>query len=383
VYTTFQTPGRIIHGEGCIESLASEVERLGCGRVLIVTDPGIVECGAHRLAEATLAKAGIPYALCADVESDPSPACVERCAKAFKDFSPDVIVGLGGGSSMDVAKAVALVAAHGTPAQRFFGIELVPSPCPPTILVPTTAGTASETTSITVLLDPETQSKKGIVSSHLFAKTVILDPLLTLSLPPFWTATTGIDALVHAIESYVNLGATPITEGMCLQAMRLIVPNIRKAYANGGNREARAAMLYGASLAGMGFSNTQNGIIHAIGHAVLASHHLPHGLLMAAASPMGMAFNALAAPEKFATIAGILGVDCSRGNVNDLARQASEAMKRLLMDLDIAPGLAAHGVLPEEIPGIAERAVADARLMARNPRRATVGEVEALLHRHF
>ena len=185
------------------------------------------------------------------------------------------------------------------------------------------------------------------------------------------------------MESYVNLSSTPFTEGPDLQAMTMIADNIRKAYTNGGNREARAQMLYASAICGMGFSNTQNGVIHALGMAVPADYHLPHGLLMAAVAPMGMAFNCLAVPEKYARISTVLGCDPSGKNINERAESASAGFAKLLADLNVKPGLAPYGVKRSDLRGIAERAAATQRLMENNPRKATADDLEALLERHF
>ena len=253
----------------------------------------------------------------------------------------------------------------------------------PTIMIPTTAGTGSEMTSISVIADAVSNSKIGIVSDHLYARTVLLDPALTLSLPPRYTAYTGLDAFVHAMESYVNLSATPFTEGPDLHAMLMISGNLRQAYTNGRNPQAREAMLYASSICGMGFSNTQNGVIHAIGMAVPATYHLPHGLLMAACAPMGIAFNCHAVPEKYGEIAEILGCDTRGKNVFEAAEMAVEGFTKLMRDVDIEPGLKAYGVKEEDIRGIAERAAASARLMDNNPRQATADQLEALIREHF
>lgn len=318
-----------------------------------------------------------------DVELDPSPASIEKSAAIAKEFKANLIVGLGGGSALDSAKATALLATHDGPLEQYFGMHLVPSPCLPTILAPTTAGTGSEMTSISVLSDPASNSKKGIVSNYLYAKTVLLDPDLTLGLPPYYTAITGLDAFVHAMESFVNLNATAFTDGPNIQAMRMIAASLRKAWANGNDRKARADMLYAAAICGMGFSNTQNGIIHALGMAVPASYHLPHGLLMAAIGPMGMAFNAIAAPEKYALVAEILGSAPVGATTLEKARSAARGFLTLLEDLHIPAGLAAHGVKREDLRGIAERAAATRRLMDGNPRQGNADMLEALLERHY
>lgn len=380
---TFQTISRIVYGHDSAAELGAEIKRLNASRALIITDKGLVVHNIHKPIIDALEQADIPYKVFSDVVLDPTPESIDECAAIAKECKADILIGLGGGSALDSTKATALRATHDAPLENFFGMHLVPSPCMPTILIPTTAGTGSEMTSISVLSDAASNSKKGIVSDHLYAKTIILDPNLTLSLPPLYTAYTGLDAFVHAMESFVNLSSTPFTEGPNVQAMQMIAGNIRKAYANGFNKEARAQMLYASSLCGMGFSNTQNGIIHAIGMAVPATYHLPHGLLMAAIAPMGIYYNSLAAPEKYARIADILGCPRAGLSLEEYARSAADGFTKLLTDLNVQAGLAAHGVQREDIRGIAERAAATKRLMDGNPRQGTAKQLEELIERFF
>ena len=380
---SFQTVNRIVHGHGVSAQLGAEVQKHGGTRAVIVTDKGLVKNNVHQPLLESLNKAKIPTELFSDVELDPSPASIERSVEVIKAFKADVIIGLGGGSALDSAKAASLLAVHPGPLEQYFGMHKVPSPCLPTILVPTTAGTGSEVTSISVLADAATNSKKGIVSDYLYAKTVMLDPDLTLALPPYYTAITGLDAFTHAMESFVNLSATPFTDALNIQAMRMIAGNIRKAYAKGTNREARAQMLYAATISGIAFSNTQNGVIHSIGMAVPSQYHLPHGLLMGAIAPMGMAFNAMGSPEKYALVAEILGSAPAGGSTLDKAMSASAGFLRLLEDLQIKPGLEAHGVKREDLRGIAELAAGTARFMDNNPRQGNADALEALLNKYF
>lgn len=379
----FQTISRIVYGHGSVKNLGKEVKRLGCSNAVIVTDKGLTKNNLEQPLLEALRSADVAADVFDGVELDPTPESIEKSAALIKKVKADIIIGFGGGSALDSAKAAALLAKHGGPLERFFGMHLVPSSCLPTILIPTTAGTGSEMTSISVLGDKETNSKKGIVSEYLYAKTVLLDPDLTLKLPPYYTAITGLDALVHAVESYVNTSATPFTDGPNLQAIRLITENIRMAYANGNNREARAAMLYAAAICGMGFSNTQNGVIHALGMAVPAHYHLPHGLLMAAIAPMGLAFNAMASPKKLAVVAQMLGSAPETGSTLDKAMAASTGFAGLLRDLGITPGLGAHGIKKEDVRGIAERAFASRRLMDGNPRQGTADDLEKLMLDNF
>jgi len=379
----YQSVSRIVYGHGTVSSLGNEVKRLGCKRAVIVTDKGLTENNLLEPLLAALQSADIKTDVFDGVVVEPTPESIEKAATCIVAAKADIIIGFGGGSALDSAKAAAVLAQHGGPLERFFGLHLVPSACLPMILIPTTAGTGSEVTSISVLEDPATNSKKGIVSDYLYAKTVLLDPDLSLTLPPYFTAITGLDALVHAMESFVNTSATPFTDALNLQAIRLIAENLRPAYANGKNRAARAAMLYASALSGMGFSNTQNGVIHALGMAVPANYHLPHGLLMAAIAPMGIAFNAIASAEKYAAVAELLGCAPRRASSLEKAKAASQGFAALMHDLDVAPGLAAHGVKKGDIPGIAARAAAARRLMDGNPRQATAKELEALLHEYF
>ncbi|SFJ53759.1 Alcohol dehydrogenase, class IV [Desulfomicrobium apsheronum] len=380
---TFQTVGKIIHGRGSSARIGDEVMRHGASRVFIIAGGSSIRNDCHKPLVESLARHDIPVEIFSGVSSEPTPSLVEECAACLRKFGADAVIGLGGGSVLDTAKAASLLAVSEGPLEKYFGVDLVPAPCLPTFLVPTTAGTGSEMTSISVVADVASNSKKAIVSDHLFARAVVLDPELTVSMPPRITASTGLDALVHAMESYVNLSATPFTDCPNVQAMGMIAASIREAYANGGNIEARENMLYASALAGMGFSNTQNGVIHAIAMAVPATYHIPHGLLVGALAPMGIAFNCLASPEKYARIAEILGSDVVGNNMDERAQSAVAGFEKLLFDLGVKPGLEAHGVKREDIRGIAERAAATRRLMDNNPRKGTADELEKLIERHF
>lgn len=383
MFSSFQTVERVVHGMGVSSRLGQEVLRLGCRTAAILTDKGLVKAGIHTPLMDSLEKAGVQAFLYDEAEMDPSPASIEKAAAWVKSKGVELLIGLGGGSALDSTKATAVLATHEGPMSRYFGLHKIPSPCMPTILIPTTAGTGSEMTSNTVLNDPETHSKLGTVSDYLYAKVVLLDPELTLGLPPFYTAITGLDALVHSIESFVSLHATPFTDALNLQAMRMLVENIREAYTNGGNIQAREQMLYGAAISGMAFSNTQNGIIHALGMSVPNEYHIPHGLMMAVCAPMGMTFNALASPQKFAVIADILGSAPAGAPLREKARSAARGFAALMDDLDIRQGLSSHGIRKEDLRIVAERGAAYKRLMDGNPRKGTADELERLLEAFF
>lgn len=383
MFSTFQTVSRIISGRGCIAALGEAVEKLNCTEVGIIADKGIIGANIHAPLVASLERHGISWHIYDQAQLDPTPGSIERAASWVKENGCKLLVGIGGGSSLDTTKATALLAAQPGPISRYFGMNKVPGACLPTILVPTTAGTGSEMTSNSVISDPATDTKQGIVSNYLYAKAVLLDPELTVSLPPFYTAITGIDALVHSMESFVSKNSTFLTDALNLQAMDMIVKNIRKAYARGSDIHAREKMLYGAAASGIAFSNTQNGIIHAIGMSVSHEHHIPHGLMMAICAPMGMAFNSIAVPEKYAQIAKIFGTAKPHASIEENASRAVDGLINLLKDLEIEPGLNAHGIRSGELRQIAEKAAGYKRLMDSNPRKGNADELERLLNRFY
>lgn len=380
---SFQSVGKIVYGEGSSSRIGEEAKRIGAPTALIVTGKSATTNGTLSTIVTSLERHGIGADTWCSGTGEPTPPVVADCAYAARKMGAGLIIGLGGGSVLDTAKAAALLAVNGGPIEKYFGVDRVPATCLPMILVPTTAGTGSEMTCISVVADPASDSKKGIVSDRLFARSVVLDPELTVSVPPKVTALAGLDAFVHAMESYVNLASTPFTDCHTLPAMAMIAQNIRRACADGRDMAARAQMLYASAQAGIGFSNTQNGVIHAIAMAVPASYHLPHGLLVGAVAPMGMAFNCQAVPQKYARIAQILGCETGTASLAEQAGSAVAGFKRLLADLGIAPGLAAHGVRREDIRGIACRAAATRRLMDGNPAQGTAEDLERLIERYF
>ncbi len=383
MFPSFNTVRRIVSGCGCLESVGDEIKRLPGKKVLVVTDPGIKAAGLLDLMAKALEGANIHYHFFTEVEPDPKIEVVTASLEAAKVFGPDVIIGFGGGSSLDISKITSVMLTNAGPIEKYFGLELVPNPGIPLVLIPTTAGTGSEMTSICVLSDTKNKVKKGIVSEYMFARVVLLDPLLTIGLPPHITAMTGMDALVHAIESYTGVRATVFTDTLNLQAIRMVAANLRKAYANGDNREARENMLYASCLAGMAFSNTQNGLDHALALAIGGKFHIPHGLLTAFILPWVMEYNLLANPQKFIQIARAFGENTDGLPGIEAARLSVKAIKSLLDDLDISYKLSQHNIPREEIPGLAKAAMGAARLISNNPRKATEKDVIKLLEVNY
>ena len=383
MFPSFNTVRRIVSGCGCLESVGDEIKRLTGKKVLVVTDPGIKAAGLLDRMAKVLEGADIPYHFFTEVEPEPSIEVVAASLAAARAFSPDVIIGFGGGSSLDISKITSVMLTNAGPIEKYFGMELVPNPGIPLVLIPTTAGTGSEMTSICVLSDTQNKVKKGIVSEYMFARVVLLDPLLTIGLPPHVTAMTGMDALVHAIESYTGVRATVFTDTLNLQAIRMVAANLRKAYANGENREARENMLYASCLAGMAFSNTQNGLDHALALAIGGNFHLPHGLLTAFILPWVMEYNLLANPQKFIRIARAFGENTDGRPEIEAAMLSVKAIKSLLDDLDISYKLSQYNIPREEIPGLAKAAIGAVRLISNNPRKATEKDVIKLLQVNY
>jgi alcohol dehydrogenase len=379
------TVKHFIHGSGSIKQAADVVKNLGGKKAFIVTDPGLANVGVQKPLEEALTAGGVEWELFAKAELEPSMDSIQACTDAAKAFGADVIIGIGGGSPLDTTKAAAVLLTNEGPIDKYFGMNLVPNACLPMILIPTTAGTGSEFTNISVLADTKNGGKKGVVSDYMYADVVLLDAELTIGLPPRVTAMTGVDAFVHAMESFCGIAATPFTDTLNLSAMKLVAGNIRQAYANGKNLKAREGMLYGSALAGMGFGQTQNGIIHAIGTTLPVECHIPHGLAMSFVGAFCVGFNYIANPEKYAIVADILrGCDRSATmSVLDRAADVEAAFRALLADLDIKTGLANYGVKREDLPACADRAFAAKRLLNNNPRAASRDQILALLEANF
>jgi alcohol dehydrogenase class IV len=349
----------------------------------VVTDPGIKAAGLVDKISAVLEQAELPHHVFAEVEPDPRVEVVAQSLAAAKEFAPDIVVGLGGGSALDISKVTAVMLTNEGQVEDYFGMELVPKPGLPLVLVPTTAGTGSEMTSICVLSDTKNNVKKGVVSEHMYARVALLDPELTVGLPQHVTATTGMDAFVHAMESYTGVRASFLTDTLNLQAIRMIAQNLRRAYANGNDIEARTQMLQASCVAGMAFSNTQNGLDHALALAIGGRFHLPHGLLTAFICPWVMAFNLMACPDKFINIAEAFGENTTGLPKMEAAGLAVKAVKQILDDMKISYRLRDYDVPKEAFPELAKATVGAARLIGNNPRSVSEQDVIDLLEANY
>jgi len=376
--TLFRTTKRILFGVGAVEKIGAEAQLLKGKKVLVITDSGVIQAGLLEGVKKSLQAANIPFALFDGVEPDPRIEVVEKSVEKAKKEGIDLIIGLGGGSSLDIAKVTSIMITNTGKIDGFFGIDLVPNPGIPVILVPTTAGTGSEVTPIAILSDTKEKLKKGIVSPTLFPEVAIVDPKLTIGLPPSVTAFTGMDALTHAIEAYASINATDLTDLFALRAMDLCSKNLRMAYAHGENLAARSNMMEGSLLAGIAFANAGVGAVHAFAYPLGGEFHLAHGLTNTLMLPYIMRYNILGCPHKFAQMAKAFGEKVEGLSELDGAETAVKFVERLSDDIRVPRRLRDVGVPENAIPRLAEAAMKVTRLLANNPRKIALEDAVAI-----
>jgi alcohol dehydrogenase class IV len=374
----FRTTPRIVMGPGAIGQIGQEVFNLSRKKALIVTDKGIIGAGLIQPVEESLKKSRIKYAIFDAVEPDPRYEIVAECLELIHMEKVNLLIGIGGGSPIDIAKTSAVMATNKGNIAKYFGVDLVPKPGFPTIMVPTTAGTGSEVTPIAILSDEGEKLKKGVVSPYLFPTVALLDPKLTLGLPPNITASTGMDALIHAIEAYTSINATDMTDILAFRAMELLYHNIRTAFANGNNLDARSKMLEGSLLAGMAFANAGVTAVHAFAYPIGAEFHIPHGIANTLMLPHVMRFNILGNLPKFAEIPQAFDLPTESFDELRAAEMFLDAIERLAEDLRVPMHLAEFGIEENDISGLAEGAMKVTRLLANNPRIMTLEDAKEI-----
>jgi alcohol dehydrogenase len=374
----FSTTPRIVMGPGSAKTIGAEVKAKGAKRVLIVTDKGVIGAGLLKSIEESFKAAKIKYAIFDKVEPDPRYEIVADCVKMAENARAQMLVGIGGGSPMDITKTAAIMLTNKGPIGAYFGINLIPKPGLPTILIPTTAGTGSEVTPIAILSDEGEKLKKGIVSPYLFPAIGILDPELTIGLPPQVTAATGMDALIHAIEAYTSINASTITDMYCIKAIELIYKNIRIAFAKGDNIDARTAMMEGALLAGIAFANAGVTAVHAFAYPIGAEFHIPHGIANTLMLPHVIRFNVLGNLEKFAQLAKPFGLSTEGLDNLAIVDKVVAAIDRLADDIRVPRHLADFGVKEKDIPMLADGVMKVTRLLANNPRTLTLEDAKRI-----
>lgn len=381
IFNTTPSVRQIAGGAARLGEITGSLAAVAPGAaVLFVTDPGIMGLGLADAALADLAGRGFPVTLFDAVEPDPSAASVEDATAIARAAGVTCVVGFGGGSSMDVAKVVALRLGSDQSLDEMYGVGLARGRRVPLILVPTTAGTGSEVTPVAILTTG-TAEKKGISSPLILPDVALLDCDLTLGLPPAITAATGVDAMVHAIEAYTSRSANnnPVSQILAIRALQLLSANIREAVFNGTSREARASMLLGAMLAGQAFANAPVAAVHALAYPVGARFKVPHGLSNALVLAAVMRFNAPAAGQAYAELAPHIfpDIDTERDS-QAVAAELIERLARLNTDLGLAPGLRSVGISEGDIGKLASDAMNQTRLLVNNPRAVTEADARRI-----
>jgi choline dehydrogenase len=381
VIRSYESPTRVVHGIGAIGALGREAAAIGMARPLVVTDKGIAGAGILDDALSPLRASGLDPVVFDEVRANPPIELVDRGAEIYRSERTDGLIGLGGGSSIDTAKGIGVVATHGGSIVDYeFGKRPIERRIPPLVAVPTTAGTGSEVTLWAVITDPDRQIKFNVGGTATIAPWVaLIDPALTVNLPPEVTAGTGMDALAHAVECYTMAYAQPVTDAVALEAIDYVSRYLRVAFEEPGNLEARYHMSLGAMLAGMSYGTESAGAAHAMSQSAGGVHDAPHGTLTGRLLGPVVEFNHVAAPERFARIAKAMGQEA--GDALRGAELAVEEVYRLTDDLRVA-SLQDLGFTEDETPALAKIAFEDPQTVG-NPRELDLESYEKIYRRAF
>ena len=372
----------VVFGYGALEKLGAKINELGCKKALLVTDKFLSSCGAADKVVKSITETGYDVVIFDEVEPSPLQSNAEDAYKVMKNEGCDLVIGLGGGSPMDVAKAAALLATNPGSIGQYIGVELVPNASVPIIAIPTTSGTGSESSNASILKNETTHIKGGIMSHNIVPSCAIVDPELTMTLPAHLTASTGLDALTHAIEGYVAKKASPITEMYHKEAIKLIAKSLRVAVSDGEDRKARYDMSLAAMLAGIGMATASVGAVHALAYPMEGKYRVPHGAANAALLSSVMRFNIAGNIEKFAEIAEFFGEDVSGLSQREAAFKAADAVTSLCEDINV-PSLSQIGVEEQDLNDFATNALKISRLMDNNPRKLTLEDAKRIYRESF
>lgn len=376
VYKFFMPPVSVM-GPGALEQAGKDIQNLGFQKALIVTDKILVDIELVNRLTKVLSENEIQYVIYDGTQPNPTVANVEDGVELLKAESCDFVISFGGGSPHDCAKGIALVATNGGSIKDYEGVNKSKNPQLPLVAVNTTAGTASEMTIFCIITDEDRHIKMAIVDQNTTPIMAVNDPNLMVAMPASLTAATGMDALTHAIEAYVSIAATPITDACALQAIQLISQHLRQAVADGGDMAARDKMAYAEFLAGMAFNNASLGYVHAMAHQLGGFYDLPHGVCNAILLPHVQKYNAQVAADRLTDVAKAMGADIEGLNADEAASQAINEINKLSADIGIPSGLEVIGAKEEDIPTLAANALNDACGLT-NPKQATLEEIMAI-----
>ncbi len=387
-YFEFFCPVKVISGYKAISHLPYEMGQLGAKSALVVTDQGVVNAGLLKIVAAAFKKSGAKIGAVYDhTPVDSSSQVCNEVAVLFQNKGCDCLIALGGGSCLDTAKGANIVISEGTDdLMKFQGTDRLSKPMRPLIAIPTTSGTGSEVTMVAVVRHTESEVKMPFMSERLYPNVAILDPKMTLTMPPKITAATGMDALTHAAEAFYCLQKNPISDSFALSAIRLVFTHLVHATQNGVDDKARLGMANAALIAGIAFSNSMVGIVHAMAHATGSVAHVPHGVANAIFLPFGMEHNLKKVPEFLGQLAEPMGVHNAPAKAVDRARAAIQAVRSLNAKLNELSGLpltlSSAGVTREQLPAIAKATINDGSC-TYNPEEVVYEEVLDILNRAF
>jgi alcohol dehydrogenase len=371
---TLLQPPKLVLGSGCAEDCGRDLAAAGARRVFLVTAPPTAALTGGVVRELQGRAEVCVYDA---ILGEPTVVCFERTLAAARAFGCDTVVGLGGGSVLDVAKLVASLVNSRQAVGEVFGINLLASRSARLVCLPTTAGTGSEVSPNAILLDEPEESKKGVISPLLVPDAAYLDPLLTVSMPPSVTAATGMDALTHSIEAYTNRFAHPAVDLYALQGVRLISASLAVAVRDGSDVAARERMCLGSLYGGLCLGPVNTAAVHALAYPLGSRFHIPHGLANAVLLAPVMEYNLSAAPERYAEVARALGVPAS-GDAFQTARRGVERVRQLAAECGVDQSLSTLGIPEHEIPSLVEGALRVSRLLKNNPREVTAPAAESI-----
>lgn len=379
---TYFMPTRVECGNGMSKKTGELVNELDVSRVLIVTDKGVRSANLLEGIVKSLHAVNLEYEIYDEVEPNPSADTIRRGTEVLKQRNCDAVLGVGGGSSIDTAKAIAVMAVNPGDILDYEGVGMIRIPPLPIIAIPTTAGTGSEATNSTVVTNKETSFKLGVLSSYLFSDLAILDPALTIQLPQEITASTGMDALTHAIESYTSKTANPVSQGYAIQAIKMIGEHLPKAYFRGTDIESREKMLVAAMLAGVAFSQSRLGNVHAISHTLGGTFDIPHGIANAALLPFVMKFNLPACAAQYKDIAIALGREVNGLPEMEAAKEAIETVIRMNESMNIPLNIKDLGVSLQLMEKLVEDSMRSGNVHV-NPRLTRPADIQAIIEKAY
>jgi len=367
----------LIFGKGAIDLLPQYVQNFNARRVFIVTDPGVINAGLLDRITSMLRAVHIDFAVFSNIHANPRDTEVMEGAGSYQDSGCDVIVALGGGSPMDCAKAIGIVSTNKKHILEFEGVDNVDVPGPPLICIPTTAGSAADVSQFAIINNPAERVKIAVISKSMVPDVALIDPMTTMTMSHNLTVSTGLDALVHAIEAYVSIASSPLTDLHAFEAIRLIQECLPRVLEDLSNYPIREKIMLASLQAGLAFSNASLGAVHALAHSLGGFYGFSHGECNGLLLEHVIAYNYDASPEKYDRIGSIFGAAVQQGSFQDKCAATVRTLKNFRADIGVQGSLISQGVSLSDIPILARKALADP-CMLTNPKRPTLQDIEGI-----